>query len=1461
MDVRRARLSGIHPLPQRVHSESGWRVVAPERDEREITAAPREREAPIPVAEAPAAPTGKVAQWERKLLDLGLRNALINLRLTQGVIPLLTDAPGDLEDALASGAEYGIAPAPAEWDKRADALKDPAQLADVAPYRELLRAEFENHRLRSALDGLTLGRAVTRLYRTARTSLEENGANTLYLALGLLRWYETRASERPRYAPLVLLPVELVRRSANRGYVIRLRDEEPQMNITLLEMLKQDFGISIGGLDPLPGDGHGIDLRAVYTIIRRAVMDQPRWDVVEAAYLGIFSFTQFVMWNDIRNRVDDLARNKLVRSLIDGKLSWPATAMQPGGRVDEAGTLLPLSADASQLYAIQQAASGRSFVLHGPPGTGKSQTITALIANALAQGKTVLFVAEKMAALSVVQSRLERIGIRPFCLELHSNKSRKRDVLEQLHAATEVVRGRPKASWEAASAQAAALRAELDAYATALHRARPCGQTLSALAGLYEDLREAPALAPLPTEAVAALSGEGLLQREQLAGHLVAAAREVGHPAGHALRLMGGDTCTPALREALAEACAAALPALEKLGQASEALAGALGMPAPANAGQFRDQLRLAGTLGTWLALPAAWTRSAEPETLFAGLGKLCGHLQAAQEGAQSLAARWQDSFLEKDAAALQEAWTQAALKWFLPRKLAQRRIARLLAPCARGNVDMDTLEGDLLRLAKYREAMAGADSARKALGTALDGVDTSSPGKLQALTQEARQARAALAALAGADAPARLAAQPGLAGLASAVVDACAAAKARWEALLPLLAPEEGVLDGMVLGDVCAALQGIPAALPGLKDWCVWNAACRAAQDAGMGALVDAYRAGLKHEEALPAWQRAVAVALIEGIVATEPALHQFSGAVFNEKIRQFRALDARLTGLARTEIFCRLAANVPDLTQAAANSSELGILQRAIRSGGRGVSIRRLFGQIPTLLPLLCPCMLMSPLSVAQYLEPTHRPFDLVVFDEASQLPTCKAVGALARGEDAVIVGDPRQMPPTSFFSGNTVDEDDLEHEDLESILDDCLALNMPESHLLWHYRSRHESLIAFSNREFYENRLYTFPSADDRESMVRLVHVDGCFDRGHTRQNRAEAEAVVGELARRAHDPACSGRSVGVVTFNIQQQNLISDLLDEACANDEVLEKWAFHAEEPLFIKNLENVQGDERDVILFSIGYGPDAGGRVTMNFGPLNREGGWRRLNVAVSRARCEMVVYATLRPEQIDLSRTSARGVAALRSFLAYAQGGTLPENTASARDAHIDAGGVARDICAGLQKHGYRTRTMVGHSKYRLDIGVIDPRQPGRYLLGIPLDGDAYREARTTRDRELAQPAILEGLGWHLHRVWTMDWLENREKELSRLLGHLETLLNAPLEAPGPPRGEAPASVAPAPAIGKAPTMPAIETVPAATSEAAPYRVAQPKAIPLSADGFLLPVWKSAYWPCSAKWWRRKGR
>lgn len=291
------------------------------------------------------------------------------------------------------------------------------------------------------------------------------------------------------------------------------------------------------------------------------------------------------------------------------------------------------------------------------------------------------------------------------------------------------------------------------------------------------------------------------------------------------------------------------------------------------------------------------------------------------------------------------------------------------------------------------------------------------------------------------------------------------------------------------------------------------------------------------------------------------------------------------------------------------------------------------------------------------------------------------------------------------------------------------------------------------------------------------MRLVPVEGVFERGKSRKNRAEAEAVINELIRRCHTPELSGQSVGVVTFNITQQHLIDDLLSEACAKDPALEKWVYEAEEPLFIKNLENVQGDERDVILFSIGYGPDENGKVYMNFGPLNRDGGWRRLNVAVSRARCEMVVFSTLRPEQIDLSRTKAEGVEALRAFLEYAQGRPAALSETALKTQTRKPDGIARAICQALEEKGYETDLRVGRSQYRIDVGVVDPKDPERYLLGILLDGDSYGQARTTRDREIAQTGVLGGLGWNLLRVWSMDWWDNREKEIARILAKLEQL------------------------------------------------------------------------------------
>ena len=429
------------------------------------------------------------------------------------------------------------------------------------------------------------------------------------------------------------------------------------------------------------------------------------------------------------------------------------------------------------------------------------------------------------------------------------------------------------------------------------------------------------------------------------------------------------------------------------------------------------------------------------------------------------------------------------------------------------------------------------------------------------------------------------------------------------------------------------------------------------------------------------------------------------------------------------------------------------------------------------------------MSPISVAQYLDPQTQPFDLIIFDEASQVPTSEAVGALARGANAIIVGDPKQLPPTSFFEADNSDEENTDIEDLESILDDCMALSFPELHLKWHYRSRHESLITFSNVNYYDNSLYTFPSPNNQVSRVHLVPVQGYYDRGGTRQNLEEAKAVIADIVRRLRDPELRKKSIGVVTFSSVQQILIDDLLQEAYQQHPELETLAAENPEPIIIKNLENVQGDERDVILFSVGYGPDKTGRVSHNFGPLNRNGGWRRLNVAVSRARFEMTVYSTLMPDKIDTARTASEGIRGLRDFLLFAQRGVsgLAYQADELTSECVDLNTV---IAKKLESRGLSADANIGSSRYKIDVAIVHPDKPDEYILGLLCNGSSYKESRTASDREILQNQILTQLGWNLHPVWAVDWLENHEKECDKVLDAVRSLLEAPAKAAGPGAG-----------------------------------------------------------------------
>jgi hypothetical protein len=369
---------------------------------------------------------------------------------------------------------------------------------------------------------------------------------------------------------------------------------------------------------------------------------------------------------------------------------------------------------------------------------------------------------------------------------------------------------------------------------------------------------------------------------------------------------------------------------------------------------------------------------------------------------------------------------------------------------------------------------------------------------------------------------------------------------------------------------------------------------------------------------------------------------------------------------------------------------------------------------------------------------------------------------------------------MPPTSFFQTSTFDEENAALDDMESILDDCIAMSMPSRYLTWHYRSKHESLIAFSNSQYYDGKLYTFPSVDDRQSKVTYVPVDGVYDMGKTRCNKAEAEAIVKEVIRRLSDPELSKRSIGIVSFSKVQQDLIEDTLEKELAKHHDLEAKAYEAEEPIFIKNLENVQGDERDVILFSVGYGPDENGKVSMNFGPLNNVGGERRLNVAVSRARYEMMIFSTLRPEQIDLNRSGAKGVEGLKRFLEFAQTGRVAVSSTNSKVGLEDMSSALVDAIANqIEAMGYRVDKQVGRSNFKVDIAVVNPKDEGTYLLGILCDGKTYYETKTERDREICQPNVLNMLNWNVMKVWSVDWFLNREVVVKRIKAKIEELLN----------------------------------------------------------------------------------
>ena len=1317
VDIMRCRLSKIRPLPQLTRQADGS-MAAIETDPHEhATDEIRQHDHYALHLDQTDTPLTKQTIWERKLLDFSLRNNLINCRMGRRVVPFVSFSIDTLEDNMHAGIDYGVVPFPKKVIEPVDKGIYDSKL-QAADLKEMVASEIkDNHNLVSYLSEGELNTALKFIYRASRNSLEENGANTLFLAIGMLKWFENDKSVLPRYAPLLLMPVDIIRKSGQK-YILRTRDEDTMMNITLVELLRQQFKINISVLDVLPEDDSGINVNLVLATIRESIKNMNRWDVMEETMLGLFSFTKFVMWNDIHNNAELLKQNEVVKSLVEGRVALTGADDVVDARIIDRQSApsdfsIPVDVDSSQLEAVVESGRGKSFILYGPPGTGKSQTITNMIANALYQNKRVLFVAEKMAALQVVQKRLAKLGLDPFCLELHSNKVTKSHFLGQMQKALDVVHIKEPEQYKVMSERLFEHRQQLIGYIEKLHKKQPSGFSLYDCISRYlaiegDEIGEA---LPKPQD----VTREKLEKWIEDTEALQTVFQITGTPADHPLSGL--------LPKDYSQQAAASIAQLLRA---------------------FRQEYT--ATKNAAQALPIALSLSDKDLAWASTAQKACQQLP--QQGALQ--------FLQMSADQMMAQWNEVNNKWFLPRFFARRSFTKGFRQYF-ANIGFNDIPQVIDQQKTFNQLLQDYCMSHNANFAQVQQALFAS-NRLSVLDQFTAQVQKLW----------------NLQGELLKHTDIDLAIGSHRQPLSRV---------DTLNGQIDRWLSGLGS----IKDWTLWSDRKRQMEQQGLSCLTKYIEreAPSPHQAAL-ALQKGLYHLLTIDSVERDPELARFNGLLFEELVDKYKQETYLFQNLSKEELYCRLASRIPSQTMAATANSEMGILKRNIANNGRGTSIRKIIDQIPSLLPKLCPCMLMSPISVAQYIDMAGEKFDLVIFDEASQMPTSEAIGAIARGKALICVGDPKQMPPTSFFSTQQVDEEEAEIDDMESILDDCITLSMPGHYLSWHYRSKHESLIAFSNSQYYEGKLHTFPSVDDRLRKVSLVSLEGTYDKGRTRSNLAEAQAIVSEVVRRLSDPELSKLSIGIVSFSKVQQDLIEDVLIEELAKSPELERKAYEVEEPIFIKNLENVQGDERDVILFSVGYGPDKQGNVSMNFGPLNNEGGERRLNVAVSRARYEMIVYATLRPEQIDLKRSQAKGVEGLKKFLEFAATGHIVTSAQQlSMSDHVAAQEQQRAstfnelIAEELRNNGYEVETLVGRSQFKIDIAVVDPDDPNNYILGILCDGKNYYETKTTRDREIVQPGVLAGLHWNVMRIWAVDWYEHREQVMDRILKRLTDIRN----------------------------------------------------------------------------------
>ncbi len=1296
--------------------------------------------------------------WIARLIDMSRRNQLLYYRpLATGTLELAAGKP----DA-AAGDPNAAAGEPNASAGEPNASAGEPNTSAGARHASPIETLFAGQPV--ALDRLVRPeeRAIAyakarEIRRRAQINQEERGLETLFLARGLATWHP-RDEGRPPAAPVLLVPVAIdLQGRAGHGLTLR-RVGDTQLNPVLIHALEAEFGCKLDpdlpvfaaradgevartgtetgartgnrGDEPLehPESKDPADSAADFERVRAWLGAQASrvegFEIRDSLVLSNFSFQKMAMVRDLEQQAAVLAEHDLVAALaghqgardaVRAKCAQPEVADLDELKPDDEH--LFLDADATQQRAIMAVLAGRTGVIQGPPGTGKSQTIANLIAAFAARGKRVLFVAEKRAALDAVRKRLDQAGLGHLVLDLHGADIRRRQLLEQFaHSLDQVGRIGPVDGTEAHRGFEDR-RGLLNAHVRRLHTPQPLsGLSVFALQG---SLLRLPAAAANSTrwrgpfldalDAPAAERIRALLAEAAASASLFL--RTDGSPWARS-SLTTGDAAIAAVDRA-ATIASRYWPAY---GRDLAALVREAGFRLPATLQEAGSMVDLVAAVGA--------TLSNYDAALFDGRApRLAAALSPAGDGL--LPSLW--------------AWLTA------PGYRAALQEARTLRSA--GKASPGRLHSEVAAAAAQHEAWRGFQEPLSGSGRVMQGTKAYSdpangdPGN-------------------GA---------PGTAGVSPAA-SAIATSRTTLHVQLEALAADLGRTDfeTMPLPELDVLLKALaadthtPRRIPRPRE------IEAELSSLGLDCLVDHFKAmRLQPDLWVPAFDHAWYTSCLDRAFAADSQFAAFEGQGHNRTVADFCEFDALRLKIAAQRVMRQHAQNVVGVLNA--HPDQADAVRGETRKRSRLASLRTLLERAPEVLTALRPCWMASPLSVSQLLPAGRQFFDVVVFDEASQVLPEDAIPALLRAGQAVVAGDTRQLPPTAFFaagedesSGGTGPDEPA--AGFESILDQMAGFLAPWW-LEWHYRSQDERLIAFSNTHIYGGRLVTFPGAGG-VPPIQFVHVASSGGADQEDSVSAEVEQVVALVLD--HARRRPSESLGVITMGIKHMRRIEQGLEHALEAHPDLESF-FDPQRPdrFFVKNLERVQGDERDAIILSVGYGKGADGRLRYHFGPLLMQGGERRLNVAISRARKRTTLVASFTHHEMDPERTKAEGVRLLRLYLAFAASGGRDAGDGGA--AASDQEGFEAAVREALAREDLDLIPRFGASRFRIDLVARHPDRPGRLVLAIECDGATYRSAPTARDRDRLRQRQLEALGWKFHRIWSTDWFLRPEVEVRR--------------------------------------------------------------------------------------------